>query len=234
MLNSHPDITCFGALFLPEGRGAHPVGAQLPYFYELMQQRNVPRWQYPYHGWRFTDAALRGSSQAGAVGFKLMYSQFKYVPWLLAYLSAKRIRVIHLVRQNKLDHVISSESARSRGKYHQWTGEQAANPPIHLDPDFVRARIHREEDKAARASSILRLLAIPTLRISYEMLASDAHRYADILNFLEVGSDVSRLSTSLVKWNRRDYRSAIENFDEVRAALRDTRYAALLDESASS
>jgi LPS sulfotransferase NodH len=227
MLNSHPQVTCYGALFLPEGRGEQPAGAQMPYFYDLMERDGTSRLALPARSWRFASSVFANTQGGAAVGFKLMYSQFKHVPWVLAYLALHRVRIIHLVRTNKLDHVISAESARARGQFHQRAGEQVANPPVRLDPDRLVDRIRWEEAKVRRAGRILTALRLPVLEIEYEDLVRDPGRYAEILRFLAVDPDVSALTTSLEKWNRRTYEESIENFDEVVTALAGTRYSAL-------
>ncbi len=229
MLNSHPQVTCYGALFLPEGQGKQPVGAQMPYFYDLMRQEGRSRILHPVLGWRFVSSVFRNTRGGTAVGFKLMYSQFKYVPWLLLYLTLRRVRVVHLVRSNKLDHVISTASARARGQFHQWDGEQVENPPVRLEPERVVDQIRWEETKVRRARRILALLRAPRLEITYEELVQDPSRYDDVLTFIGAPTSEGQLTTSLRKWNRRGYEASVENLDELRAALRGTPYAALLD-----
>ncbi len=56
--------------------------------------------------------------QPGAVGFKLMYSQLRQYPEILAYLVRHHISVVHLVRQNHLDVVISGAVAARTGQTH--------------------------------------------------------------------------------------------------------------------
>jgi hypothetical protein len=232
MLNSHPAVTCYGALFLPEGRGRQPAGGQMPYFYDLMEQRKVSRVLYPLRGWQYAKAIFNRAPDSSATGFKLMYSQFRYVPWLLAYLAIHRVRVIHLIRRNRLDHVISIESARARGRYHQRPGDTVENPPISLDPVDIVERLRWEDTKTRRASRILRAMQILVYEVSYESLARDRSHYADVLDFLNVNPDVDQLTTSLQKWNQRSYRSSIANYDEIEVSLAQTPYAAWLDESA--
>ena len=229
MLNSHPHVTCYGALFLPEGRGPQPAGAQMPYFYDLIEQEGTSRIQQPYRGWRFVNSVFRTTQGGKAVGFKLMYSQFKYVPWLLLYLTLKRVRVVHLVRSNKLDHVISAESARLRGQFHQRAGEHVENPPVRLDPNKILDRLLWEETKIERARRILSILRVPVHEVTYEHLVQTPARYDDILGFLGTDPNQGELTTSFRKWNRRGYEESVANFEELRAALSGTRYAALLD-----
>lgn len=231
MLNSHPEVSCYGALMLPDGTGSQAAGAQKPYFFELMRRERVPRTAYPYQGWRYTDSLFADGGEHAAVGFKLMYSQFRHVPWLLAYLAVRRVRIVHLVRSNKLDHVISSESARLRGEFHLRPGQTADNPPVRLEPSSLAQRIRREERKVRSARLILRMLRVPVLEVSYEELTGDSSRFVEVLRFLRVPSPDHELTTTFRKWNRRGYRESIENFDEVSTALRGTQYGGLLESS---
>ena len=45
-----------------------------------------------------------------------MYSHAKETPATLAYLFARRVHVIHLVRANLLDILVSDDTARARGR----------------------------------------------------------------------------------------------------------------------
>jgi LPS sulfotransferase NodH len=233
MLESHPRVTCFGALFLPTGTGPHPVGAQMPYFCEHLAERGgTSRLGRPLAEWRFLDHVFRSGGDAGSVGFKFMYSQFRLDPWVLAYVALKRIRVVHLIRRNKLDHVISKETAKARGRYHMRVGESFENPKVRLDPAEVLRQLDWEETKVRRAGRVLRALRVPLLEVYYEDLVADPGRYADVLRFVGVDGSEAELKTSLQKWNRRRYDEAIENFDAVRAALAGTPYERLLEPAA--
>jgi LPS sulfotransferase NodH len=231
MLDSHPAITCYDALFLPEGTGKPFAGAAgKQYFADYVRARDplVPTIAAPVLGWQFLNHLYTTDEPMEAIGFKFMYSQFKPYPWLLAYLRLRGLRVVHLVRENKLDHVLARISARVRGKYHSRAGEALEMPKLHVDPQDLVRQIEHEERKVRRARAILAALRLERIEVAYEDLVADPKRFDGILAFLGVDPAGYELQSVFQKWARGSYEDRIENYDAVRSALERTRYAPLL------
>jgi LPS sulfotransferase NodH len=86
----------------------------------------------------------------GSVGFKLMYSQLRQNPQILPYLVRRRVRIVHLVRENLLDILLSEELARVTGTSHISRDQALLQVQVALDPGTLVARVRR---LAASASS---------------------------------------------------------------------------------
>src|SRR5262249_58069631 len=69
----------------------------------------------------------------GAIGFKLVYGQAARRPGLLHELSARKVRVVHLLRANLLETVLSFETARANGAFHVKRGEEPSFVPVRVD-----------------------------------------------------------------------------------------------------
>lgn len=229
LLNSHPEITCHGALFLPR-ESMTPAGArERVRFASYLTERGRPaRVKIPVHAWRFLDELYGAEDASRAVGLKFMYSQFLPHPWVLAYARTRGVRIVHLVRENKLDHILSKASATARGRFHAMPGESLTTPPVSLDPTQLVKRLTREETKVKRARRVLALLGLRRLEVTYESLVGDRAAFADILRFLGVDPGPEPLRSDLQRWSRGTHRERIANYDAVQAALEGTRFAGLL------
>jgi LPS sulfotransferase NodH len=228
LLNSHPDIVCHGALFLPR-TSMTPAGARgVNRFATYVAEQDAHRYKVPLLAWRFLDELYAPDGSGRAVGFKFMYSQFRRHPWVLAYARVRRIRVVHLVRRNKLEHLLSKESATARGQFHAHQGDDVSTPPIHLDTVSLVERLTREEAKVRRARRTLAMLRVPVTEVGYEEIASDQRRLGEVLRFLGVDPRPEILRSSLQRWSRGTHEERIVNYDDVRATLEGTRFAELL------
>ena len=73
--------------------------------------------------------------QEGTVGFKLMYTQLASHPEIWTYIVGRRIRVVHLVRHNHLDVIISREMRKVTKMTHRVAGSsETKTSQIELDP----------------------------------------------------------------------------------------------------
>ncbi len=235
MIGSHDEVTCYGDIFSITGSsGQPPLRTDLPWFFDTLGHLRRFAFARPIVGWRYANRVFRGEGEIRAVGCKLAYGQFRILPWLLVYLAVKRVRVVHLVRRNKLDHLLSIESAKARGRYHAYVGERVTNPPVRLDTTTLVKWLDREEYRARRTRRMLALLRVPVFEVGYEELLRQPERYAAVLSFIGVEPAASDLRSRLQKWNRAGYRESIANYEEVRATLRGTKYFDLLEASADA
>ena len=111
VLNAIDGVSAQGELFLPRSRSPErrwDSDFSIPRYVESKETYGSVR---PFSVFRFLSALYGGE---GAIGFKLMYSQLRRYPEILAYLVRERIRVVHLVRRNHLDVLISSSAAVAR------------------------------------------------------------------------------------------------------------------------
>jgi hypothetical protein len=173
-----------------------------------------------------------------ALGFKLMSRQLLRYPEVLLKLMVDEYRIIHLVRQNHLDVVISQRLMKQLGKAH--STEQVDRQTVHLEPSsLLRALTWREREIELTRTFLLLLgkspaFGLPSLEITYASLRRDAREalnaaasFLSVPSYQEYDSRFKKISTA-PDWER------IENYDEVRQALRGTRFCPLLDDAPES
>src|SRR5262249_1817765 len=176
-------------------------------------------------------------SALDAVGFKLMYGQARRNGTVVAYLIARRVRIVHLVRANLLDIVVSRETARTRGVFYSSEPHPSQEPDaepitVSLDPSTIAARLTGLERQVRAMRRLLRLTRAPTIEVTYEDLVARREGFGAILQFLEVEDADRSLSSGFRKINPFGKRQTIANYDEIRVALSSTRFARFLDSDA--
>ena len=166
----------------------------------------------------FHDAAV----ERDACGFKLFYSHppgpHRAGIWeLLA--GFPELRVIHLVRRNRLRRHVSLAQAVLTDVWSQEIRSDAPPPAVHVDPDALLADV-AEVDRAA-AWALSRLFAHPLLDMTYEDLARDPSREQErALAFL--GATPLGLPPVRARGVSAPLRASITNHDSLRARLAGT------------
>lgn len=169
-------------------------------------------------------------SMLGIVGFKLMYAQLGAYPEILAYMIRHRIRVVHLVRQNHLDVLISYAVKAHIGKAHLLSGQSAPDEVrVNLDPNSLVWRIVRLQKKQNLARKLLTWCKLPHIEIAYEDLLRDQAQFGPILNFLSIDPQEGKIESTVVKIRNGGHRDVIRNYDEVKNVLASSQFAALLE-----
>jgi hypothetical protein len=169
-------------------------------------------------------------SKPGIVGFKLMYAQLGSYPEILAYLIRYRIRVVHLVRQNHLDVLISYAVKAQLGKAHLLSGQSAPDEVrVDLDPNSLVRQIARLRKKQNLARKLLTWCKLPQMEIAYEDLLRDQANFGQILNFLSIDPQEQKTQSTVVKIRRGGHRDVIKNYEEVKHVLAGSKFAAMLD-----
>lgn len=234
LLDSHPGIAAYAELFL--------VGTRDPAIYG---SRDVPRFEATLElGRRSTSSSLvlrRNAHLARlavahrglqAVGFKLLYSQADVHPGLYPWLALRRARFVHLVRRNVLDGVVSWEAATALGRYLFKDGEAIPRVRLRIEPNDLLERLMEREQAVERWRRRLARLRLRVVEVVYEdLLDRRDEELARILRFLGVERGSASFTTSLVRSTPVRTADAIENYEEVRAALVGTRFEWMLRDS---
>jgi hypothetical protein len=233
MLHSHPAVKAYEELFLlaykekPTWVGAKDVATWNAYWTETCG--GIKKFLRPYFCFNY----LQGfysllEDDRDVVGFKLMYSQVRHYPEILAYLVLNRVSIIHLIRSNFLNVILSKEANQVRGGVpHSRTRVERVQ--IHLDTSTLLKRLNWQKTKIKWAKCIFSHLGVPYREIIYEELVVNQERFNGLLEFLGVDSNDEPLNSSLRKLNKGTHQELIENYDEVAALLAGTEYAQLLD-----
>lgn len=226
-LNSYPDVFAHSELFLSRPR--NPEG----------------KWDSDFGYPRFVESKVNGISlrpfsvfsylntfygMPGKVGFKLMYLQLGLYPEVLIYLIKHRVRVIHLVRQNHLDVMLSYAVKAKIGRSHLLVG-QATPDELRVELDtrnLIRklAWLHEQQNIARR---LLKWFSLPHLEVIYEDLVRDQAGFHRIGDFLSLNAGQQVPQSALTKIRKAGHRDVIGNYDQVRDVLVDSKFAGLLE-----
>jgi len=223
LLDSHQEIRCFGEMFLNRPLPNWPY-PDLPPFLEF--RKNTHSWR-PLVTLRYLDELSQYPGGFRAVGFKLMYNQLAVFPEIVRALLKRRFRIIHLVRNNPLDVVISRQRMQTTGIHHVNSRQTAT--PVRLNVSRLQAQLLVQESMVKAARVFIRSLPLTSCEITYESLLRDRDATLNgIANFLEVHNQAGSYHSEMRKIATGTYRNRIANFDEVSAKLYGTRFARLL------
>lgn len=233
-LNKLPGAEGHMELFYHEPR-REPARAGRNDYPRFVESRDAEaRGRRPFAVFRYLDGLY---GRHAAAGFKLMYSQLREYPEILLYVMLRRLPIIHLVRNNHLDVLVSEELARVTGRSHDTAREAGGRREevrVTLDPQAVVAGIRRLARKQRLMRVTLRLIPNSVHEIAYESLCDDPSRFDALCRFLKIDTSIGAHASNLVKRQRAPHEQAIENFAEVRRALERAGMERLLHQGNSN
>lgn len=225
LLDSHPDIRAWGELFLMQPWEGWSDPELVPFSHHLRDRGGIR----PFSTWSYLHRLRESPTSARALGFKLMYGQWAAHPELLPSLVRHRFRLIHLVRDNHLDMVISRERDERLGITHATDAVRAA--PLHLEPGRLKRRLDRIALSVRLGRGVSRMWPHPVHVVHYEELVADPPTVlGGVLDFLEQRRDGVQLHTDLKRIASGSYRERIANYDEVAPLLRAWGYGHFLQD----
>lgn len=232
MLTSHPRVVAYSELFMHGGVGTPKWGTEkdLPYWQTFIADKRGGRFTRPYWLWSYLGRALDERPGINAVGFKLMYSQLTSIAKpLMPALWLKRVRLIHLIRRNSLDVVLSKEAGEARhGVLHAREGQPVESVRLRLRTDDLMKRLTAHERAVAGARVRFKKVGLSYREVFYEdLVADEAGGFASLFEFL--GVEPAPVSSSLQKVNPTAHEELIENYGEVREALEGTKFSGQLN-----
>jgi hypothetical protein len=153
------------------------------------------------------------------VGFKLLWGAMQRTEDIWGVLRDMRIRLIHAVRDNKLDAFISFKLAEANNAFTCWYGDYTIRS-IEIDPHECLEWMERARwrDEAIRRDA--QISRIPRLEIDYEELCRTQHR---VLTFLEV--DPRPLVSRLTKQRTGSQAESVTNYARLKAHFAGSSYA---------
>jgi LPS sulfotransferase NodH len=220
---------CHGELLLPEPVETEPIAGSSDYRRYIEVRYSHWLGVRPLSLFSYLNDLYE---RKGSIGFNVMYSQLRKHPEILVYLSTKWIRVVHLVRENLLDTVISSKLAAKSGRSHDAVdGESTEDSRVHLDPietiEYIR-RLERKVDLMARILGAGRLRRTLCL---YEDLVRNPETFRCLAEFLLLPGYREMPKSSLVKRQRRPHEESIRNYGEIEKVLTKNGYARFLGDA---
>jgi LPS sulfotransferase NodH len=157
-----------------------------------------------------------------------MYGQLGAYPYLEQYINDHEVSIVHLVRENYLDLVISNQLAWHTDLFHRRKNEPSPKRRVRIDVSGLVQELEARSRSIERMRQRCASAKVPVFEITYEQLIADQGEFFSVLEFLGVGSNGVALSSSLQKIVRTQA-SAVENYQEIADVLRGTRFEALLE-----
>jgi LPS sulfotransferase NodH len=221
LLDSHPDVCCYGELFAP------PYEAHEEWFDPRLPDGVQAFVHSEQDDPRLYVEQLASGCDAAAFGFKLPHSSIEAHPNAVSLLDDAELRVIRLTRENLLAQHVSGILAFRTGVWKQGGGEESYGAVTHR---VNTARCKRAlANLEAREEEMDRLAeGHPMMWLTYEELVAGS-RIDEAQRFC--GVQPRSLSSPHRKLRTRPLSETIENWDELSAELRGTRFERFLAEA---
>jgi len=228
LLDSHEHIEAHGELFAGPGAARDYGSSGVPYFDTYLANVRLRRvCPHVYHRVSYLSKLYASRTDAAAVGFKLMHGHA--ARGLFEYFALRRVRVVHLIRANVFDAVLSYEVAKARGLFGVRRGDIVPPVKVTLDPEGLRRRLEEHEFAITLAHSWILQYHLPWLDVFYEELVARREETLErILGFLGVDPHLEGLNSSFVPVDDVPRVDVLENLDDVRGALAGTRFEWML------
>ena len=227
-LNNFPGVCAHGELFLPRPRIPDKKWDS-DFAYTRFIETKFRHFTFrPFSVFSYLNT-LYGTP--GQVGFKLMYKQLGLYPEILVYLLRHRIHVIHLVRRNHLDVMVSYAVKAKIGRAHLLVGQSAPKElQVELDTRNLVKQFAWLQKQQNLARKLLAWCRLPHLEVVYENLVRDQSYYFRLMgDFLSIRSNDQMPQSPLTKIRRGTHRDMISNYDEVKTVLSNSKFASLLE-----
>lgn len=167
-----------------------------------------------------------------AVGFNVKLVHTVDPTSFATILVEKQVKIIHLVRRNRVKAVVSRmNGSRLYKETGMWGLYDESKRPdsFAVDLDEFDELLKHRESVDNELEAYVNQLPLPTLKIYYEDLLRNEQAFLDsIFEFLEVPAKTVEGQT--LKITSDDLSKVLENFAEVRAQYVGTEYEAMFDE----
>jgi LPS sulfotransferase NodH len=226
-LSSCQRVTAHGELFLPRPRASGKKWDSDVAYTRFVERKFETRAFRPFSVFLYLDELY---NLPGTIGFKLMYKQLGLYPEISLYLLRNQVRVVHLIRRNHLDVMLSYAVKAKTGQAHLLVG-QARPDDLHVQLD-VRNLVRRLtwlQKQQSIARNLLRWCRLPCLEVAYEDLVRDRTKFTSILKFLSIESENSVFESPVARIRRQGHRDVISNYDAVKEVLAKSSFAGLLE-----
>jgi len=238
-LGSHPDVLCLGEVFFlnkadrRSGRPAMGKGLSAGFsawkelsYQSYLEQSMTRRWGHWLFRGHLTRRYLNGLYSTpgySAVGFKLMANQARKFPAVVPYIEENGIRVVHILRENPFDILLSRLSMKARGYAHSTSRTNDA-VTVYVPLDRLVAELRSIRNEGLHWKELFENRS-PYLLMTYERFVQNRDAASsDLLSFLGVDASV-QLRSELTKLNTLPASELVQNFDEVKACIEHSEFS---------
>lgn len=154
-------------------------------------------------------------------------------PFVAQFMNRTGAHVIHIVRRNKLRVYVSEEMSKATGKWSAGKAEHllAEKPRLTLDPDKVRKMIRKLvglDERVAQQLEGLPGLASLVYEDMFDAEGNFSKRTMRVARTCMDGAPIDRTPSNL-RMNPEPLSDLLANYDEVAAALADTKHGWMLE-----
>ena len=227
-LNNFKNVTAHGELFLPRPRLLTGKWDEEFAYKRYFETKFKPWMIRPFSVFSYLNGLY---SLPGKVGFKLMYKQLGLYPEILAYLKTHDVQILHLVRSNHLDVMLSYAVKAKLGQAHLLVGQSAPDQmQVELDANNLVKQVAWLQKQQNMARRVLKFFRLPYLEVVYEEMTQNQDHYFEMISkFLSIPSDDGMPKSPLTRIRKGTHRDMISNYDQVKQALSGSQFASLLD-----
>lgn len=217
LLDSHPDIRCFGEVFRPGFKVSAKVHSSLSEFDDADVRADAPE--------QLIEGLKTRNSDATAVGFKIFPNHLATSRMALC---AGVDKIVRIMRENSLAVYSSAQTAKVSGQGALRVGRDAKRVKVHFDPDdfdrFLRGR-DRERRIIRRAVKIFE--ADSVFRLKYTDL-NNSTRLAELQTFLSI--EPREMTSDMQKRNPSDILARFDNPEQAAEHIADLGHKEWADE----
>lgn len=227
VLNGFPGYEGHMELFLDHKRKSPALAGKNDFlrYYEWKNNKYSFR---PFSVWRYLSEFY---SRESYLGFKLMYSHLKKYPETVPYIAYKKLKIIHLIRNNYLDIIISEKIAELTGKSHTTNSSEDNKQTIYLQPQIVLDRVKKLHSNTKFIRKLISTLKMnQSIEIYYEDILSDPDKTMDkVKNLIGIDNSTELKQSTLKKRQTKCKKDIIRNYDELTQILSNSEYNYLLN-----
>lgn len=227
LLNNHPKVKCFGEVFLYRGpKGGKYSDPHYLRYYDFKKRENIVR---PWSVFKYMDSFFDDyPGEYEAIGFKLMYNQLFARPEICLSLLKHKYKIIHLIRENYLDRILSCEGQKQLSNPHPTTNVTIS--PIYLEPSSLVSKLNTMDFRVRSFRGILKMYFLGSMEVMYKDLCTQTDFTVDsLLKYIGCQSTpTGNYSSPLKKIIKGNYKEKILNYAEVKEVLNSSKYSKFL------
>ena len=227
LLDSHPQIKSFEEPFIWRAERPNWTDKDFPTYYNYKthaEKKSV------FTAFRYLDIlnSYKAETDFNIIGFKIMYNQIQENPEVFLKLLLDNYRIIHLIRQNYLDIIISRAAKKQHRIAHSST-VQSKTRQVTIDTSCLIEDLDRCKRNNQIFRFLLKIIPVKVLEITYESMQEDYNKVLrSVAEFLNVSNDSITFESDLKRINKGKHSEKIANYDEVLKTLSGSSYIKFL------